>query len=187
MKTRFPTTPFGKITRRFAQIAIALFLGVWLLYLCGARINRTHSLPVGLYWQVNRHPKNGDIVSFWPDDSTPFRMARERGYLIAGPYNHDGRGGYGALLKTIAALAGDVVSITGDGVIVNGRLLANSKPLPCDNTGAPLPQIRLVDYRLGEHDVLFISEHLPRSFDARYFGIQHTRQIIDVLVPVIVW
>lgn len=183
MKNRFPTTTFGKITRRFAQVAIGLFLGIWLMYLCGARINRTHSLPVGLYWQVNRPIARGDIVSFWPDDSTPFRLAKERGYLIGGPYD----GGYGAILKKVVALSGDVVSITEAGVVVNGRLITNSQPLPCDNTGAPLPQIRLTDYRLGENDVLFVSDHLPRSFDARYFGIQHTRQIIDVLVPVIVW
>ena len=179
---------FGRIDRLFRIIALAgmiVLAACWIAYLCGARINRTHSLPKGLYWAVNREPRRGDLIAFWPADTPELREARRRGYIIPGVYNAgtDGQG-YGLLLKKLAAVAGDTVSITGDGVIVNGVLMPNTVPLPCDNVGDPLPVLRFENRRLAGGEALFISDHLPRSFDARYFGVQETRQIVEVVEPV---
>jgi type IV secretory pathway protease TraF len=44
----------------------------------------------------------------------------------------------------------------------------------------------LAVYTLKEDEAFFVSDHLPRSFDARYFGVQKTRQIVDVATPVLV-
>ena len=182
---------FGRIDRLFRIIALAgmiVLAACWIAYLCGARINRTHSLPKGLYWAVNREPRRGDLIAFWPADTPELREARRRGYIIPGVYNAgtDGQG-YGLLLKKLAAVAGDTVSITGDGVIVNGVLMPNTVPLPCDNVGDPLPVLRFENRRLAGGEALFISDHLPRSFDARYFGVQETRQIVEVVEPVWTW
>ena len=174
------------------EIAVLLFgLGavniMLATYAAGARINRTNSLPQGLYWLVEKEPERGDIVSFWPDGSEPFRIARERGYIIPGQYFDLGDGGYAPLMKKLMGLPGDVVSITEAGVTVNGALVPNSQPFTHDNIGDPLPVVRLRDYTLRENDVLLVSDYLPHSFDARYFGIQDKRQILDVLVPVFTW
>ena len=172
-----------KTNRIIAIIGIVLFLMVWMAYLAGARINRTYSLPRGLYWLVDKPPERGDIVSFWPQDIEIVREAVRRGYLISGSYN----GGYGPLLKKLMALPGDVVSFTDDGVIVNGILIANTKPFLHDRIGDPLPVLRFDNYTLRENEVLFLSDHLPRSFDCRYLGIQDMRQIIGVHRPILVW
>lgn len=176
------------VSKFAAAGAVSLLVACCLAYLCGARINRTHSLPKGLYWVVNRPARRGDLVAFWPADTPEMREARRRGYIIPGVYNlgSDGQG-YGLLLKKLAAVPGDVVSITGAGVVVNGRLMPNTAPLPRDNVGDPLPILRIENRHLADGEALFISDHLPRSFDARYFGVQEMRQIVEVVVPVWVW
>ncbi|MCD8141509.1 MAG: conjugative transfer signal peptidase TraF [Planctomycetaceae bacterium] len=177
----------GRACRAFAVAGIAALVLACVSYACGARINRTNSLPKGLYWRVNKAPERGDIVAFWPDGTEPFRLARERGYILAGVYNIADDIGYGLMLKQLVALTGDIVSIDDDGVIVNSHRLPNTKPLAHDNVGDPLPVVRLSDYRLVEHEALFVSDHLPRSYDARYFGVQDMRQIVEVVVSVWIW
>lgn len=177
----------GRFCRLFAIAGIALLVVAYALYLCGARIDRTASLPKGLYWATGKPPERGDIVTFWPDGSDPFRVARDRGYIIPGVYNTTDGVGYDLLMKRLLGLPGDVVSITDDGVVINGGLVPNTRPLACDNVGDTLPKLHFVDYRLKEDEALFLSDHLPRSFDGRYFGVQRMRQIVEVLVPVVTW
>lgn len=176
-----------RASRAFALAGIGALGLVFFSYACGARINRTNSLPKGLYWAITKAPERGDIVAFWPDGSEPFRLARERGYILPGVYNKQGGVGYGLMLKRLMALPGDTISITDDGVIVGDVLLPNTKPLTHDNVGDPLPVVRFSDYLLSEHEALFVSDHLPRSYDARYFGVQDMRQIVEVVVPVFLW
>ena len=172
----------------FALAGMAMLAACWIAYLRGARINRTHSLPKGLYWAMDRPARRGDLVAFWPADTPAMREARRRGYIIPGVYNvgPDGQG-YSLLLKKLAAVPGDVVSITDAGVVVNGVLMPNTVPLLRDNVGDPLPVLRFENRRLADGEALFISDHLPRSFDARYFGVQEMRQIVEVVEPVWVW
>lgn len=177
----------ARFTRILAIVFIGMFLAAYALYYAGARINRTHSLPKGIYWVVDKEPERGDTVSFWPRDSEEVREAVRRGYLIPGPYNKSGRKGFGLILKKLMALPGDVISITDTGVFINGTLIPNTIPLAADNIGDPLPTLRFSDYRLADHEALFLSDHLARSFDGRYFGLQDMRQIISVLRPVWVW
>lgn len=180
-------TPWARFCRAFAITAIAAFFVVWAAYLLGARINRTNSLPKGLYWAVAKEPERGDLVAFWPRDTAAMREARHRGYILGGVYNTVDGEGYGLLLKRLMAIPGDVVSITDVGVVINGSLVPNTKPLVADNVGDPLPTLRFTDYRLGDGEVLFLSDYLPRSFDGRYFGAQERRQIVEVVVPVWIW
>ncbi len=177
----------GVIGKAVALSAVVLFLAVWAAYLSGARINRTNSLPRGVYWAVEKTPEKGDIVAFWPRDTAAMREARRRGYILPGVYNSTAGEGYGLLLKRLMAVSGDVVSITDDGVEINGALVPNTRPLDADNIGDPLPRLRFDGYRLGEDEVLLVSDHLPRSFDGRYFGVQERRQIVETVVPVWTW
>jgi conjugative transfer signal peptidase TraF len=176
-----------RIGRAVSLAATALFLAVWGAYLAGARINRTNSLPKGLYRTVDKPPERGDIVAFWPRDTAAMREARRRGYILPGVYNTAGGEGYGFLLKRLMGVSGDIVSVTDGGVAVNGALVPNTRPLDADNIGDPLPKLRFESYRLGANEVLLVSDHLPRSFDGRYFGIQERYQIVETLVPVWTW
>lgn len=157
-----------------------LFLGI-VCHAVGARVNTTGSIPVGLYWKSGKPAEKGDYVMVCPPPSGAFDLARERGYLPAGLCP----GGYGYLMKRIAAAENDTVTIAEDGVRVNGRLLPFSRPLKADRTGRPLPRYRADRYTLNERQVLLMTDRNPLSFDGRYFGPIDRSRIKSVIIPVL--
>ena len=110
--------------------------------------------------------RRDDIVSFCPPDTPVFREACRRGYLGSGLCE----GGYEPLLKPIAAIEGDRVTRTEEGISINGRLIANSKSLNRDGSGRPLPSPGANDVIVAKGEVWVISSYNPLSFDSRYFG-----------------
>jgi conjugative transfer signal peptidase TraF len=94
----------------------------------GARINSTRSIPVGLYWLSSEPVGKGAYVMFCPPPIGVFEEARARGYLGAGFCP----GGYGYLMKRVLAAKDDAVTITDEGVRVNGELLPHSAPIQAD-------------------------------------------------------
>ena len=77
-------------------------------------VNRTHSLPVGLYYWSDVPIKKGSIVLFKPDQNiSPEQLGIERGYEARAL----------PLLKRVVALAGDLVSVSSSGVSINEQLL----------------------------------------------------------------
>jgi conjugative transfer signal peptidase TraF len=155
-----------KRLRWFALGCLAGVAGVWALCASGLRINGTHSEPVGIYWAVGKELGKGDFVFALPPAEPVFARAKERGYLGPGP----SPAGTSGLIKQVAALAGDRVTIKDDGVWVNGVRLKNSAPRPADEAGPPLQPYFLNDYTLGRDEVLLMSDYSPASFDGRYFG-----------------
>jgi conjugative transfer signal peptidase TraF len=133
----------------------------------GVRVNTSASLPPGI-WQLTRAGgplQRGEIVSLCPVDSAPFRLARQRGYIPGGRCP----GGYEPLYKPIAAVAGDVVTMTATGIAVNGRLLPNSRALARDNHGE-LPVMPAGHYPVAPGTIWLVSSFNPASFDSRYVG-----------------
>lgn len=171
---------------RIASTVTLVRLGALLLTGCsqvGLRVNTTPSIPVGLY-RVSRVPvAKGAYVMFCPPQTRAFALARQRGYVGAGPCP----GGYGYLMKKVLAAKADVVSFAADGVRVNGALLAFSAPLQADQGGRALPRYRAAKRGLKSSEVLLMSELSPTSFDARYFGPLPVAQIEAVIVPVWTW
>src|ERR1700759_1123487 len=102
-------------------------------------VNRTHSLPVGLYYWSDVPIKKGPIVLFKPDQSAPLQqLGIKRGYEAREL----------PLLKRVVALVGDVVSVSSSGVSINGQLLPNSAPLFRDEAGRPLAMAHLDHFRM---------------------------------------
>ena len=140
-------------------------------------VNRTHSLPVGLYYWSDVPIKKGSIVLFKPDHSTPLEhLGLERGYEARAL----------PLLKRVVALAGDVVSVSSSGVSVNGELLTNSAPLSHDEAGRPLEMAQLDQFRLGA-DQAFLMGVTSTSRDSRYFGPVPLARCSGSFVPVLTW
>lgn len=128
-------------------------------YGAGLRLNPTQSMPVGVYRLEPGRLRHGDCVSF--SLTGPYRrIARERGYL--GTYPRP-------LLKRIAALPGDRILVTNHGVIVNGRIIPDSRPRPTDRMGRPLP-VFPAPPTVPQGKALVLSDH-PDGFDGRYFGL----------------
>jgi conjugative transfer signal peptidase TraF len=159
-----------------------LLLGV-ACYAVGARINTTKSIPVGLYWTSDKPVEKGAYVFFCPPQVGLFVDAKERGYIGAGFCPGD----YGYMMKRILAAKKDVVSISDDGVRVNGQLLPFSAPLKADKAGRPLPRYQAARYTLGNSEVLLMSDVSGTSFDGRYFGPVNLSQIKAVISPVLTW
>ena len=148
----------------------------------GARINTSRSIPVGLYWLTERPIAKGEYVLLCPPPGNVFDEAKQRGYFGAGFCPGD----YEYLMKKVLAAKKDKVSISDDGVRVNGELLPFSTPLIVDKQGRPLPVLR-GDYELGASDLLLMTDVSPLSFDSRYFGLVKRAQIRGVIRHVFTW
>ncbi len=173
----------NRLSRRIAAGSVMLLLFGAVCHAVGARVNTTGSIPVGLYWTSGKQAGKGDYVLVCPPPLGVFDIAKERGYIRAGFCP----GGYGYLMKRVVAAKDDRVTVTNDGVRVNGRLVPFSVPLKVDQAGRPLPRYQADSYTLNEHQVLLMTDRNPFSFDGRYFGPLSRAQIKTVIVPAITW
>lgn len=173
---------FKRLTSGTAIVGSVFLVMGMVCYAVGARINTSKSIPVGLYWMTERHIEKGEYVLLCPPPNNVFDEAKKRGYFGAGFCPGD----YEYLMKKILAAKKDKVSISDDGVRVNGELLPFSTPLSADKQGRPLPVLR-GGYRLGDSDLLLMTDVSPISFDSRYFGIVNRSQIKGVIRPVFTW
>lgn len=167
--------------KRFVTALLLAFLLVCVALAAGLRFNGSKSFPLGLYWAIGKNAHKGDLVFVHVPELPVFAMAKERGYLDVAysPARH--------ILKRLVGHAGDRVTIDLAGVRVNGILLANSAPLPCDSIGRPLQACLLTDYVLQPDEVLLMSEYNPASFDSRYFGPVRADAIESVVTPLLTW
>ncbi|MDD2769002.1 MAG: conjugative transfer signal peptidase TraF [Methylococcus sp.] len=172
-----------RVTRVIAIGSLAIFGLCLLAGLAGARINTTRSIPIGLYWISDGPIKVGDYVMACPPPEGVFELAKERGYLGAGFCP----GGYSALMKRVAALDGDAIEITREGVSVNGELWPASAPRELDSSGRPLPRYPATHFVLGVGEVLLMSEASATGFDGRYFGPVGKGAVMDAVRPMWTW
>jgi conjugative transfer signal peptidase TraF len=147
----------------------------------GLRVNLTGSIPPGIYRTVASTITRGTIVLVClPVDVA--RPARARGYIPVGSCA-DGSAPIG---KPVAAVAGDTVTVGDVGVIVNGKLLTNSRPLRRDSRGAQLANLRIANHLVGIDELWLVSSRSARSFDSRYFGPITRSAVRSRLQPVLV-
>ena len=167
------------LTRCLLIATIAAFATTALAGLLGARVNTTGSYPLGLYWMTGEAAHKGALVIACPPDVEAVAEGFRRGYIGAGFCPS----GYGYVIKKIVGLPGDRVTVTRQGVSVNGEAIPNSTPRQADTEGKPLP-FRETAYTLGTAQVLLMSDYSPKSFDGRYFGPVDQTGIKGVLRPV---
>ena len=163
--------------RRLVALVVIAVIASSILFGHRLIVNRTHSLPVGLYYWSDVPIKKGSIVLFKPDHSTPLeQLGIERGYEAWGV----------PLLKRVVALSGDVVSVSSSGVSINGQLLPNSAPLSRDEAGRPVAMAQLDRFTLGT-DQAFLMGVTLTSWDSRYFGPVPIARCSGSFVPVLTW
>src|SRR4029077_6345507 len=163
--------------RWFALGCLAGVTGVWAICAIGLRVNGTDSEPIGIYWAISKPPARGDFVFALPPPKPIFKLAKERGYLAAGP----SPAGTCAVIKEIAAVGGDRITIGAEGVRVNGLLLKNSTPRPADDAGRPPKPYYLNDYTLGTDELLLMSAHSPvlvpgYDVDGKLWTVQYIKE-----------
>jgi conjugative transfer signal peptidase TraF len=145
----------------------------------GLRINTTPSAPVGL-WRIERLDREvqiGDLVFVCPPDRQEFRLAVERNYLPHGLC----LGGFAPLIKTVAALAGQYIDISGV-VTIDGVALQHSDLRAADAAGRPLPRYPGGRVPPGE---LFLHSDFGGSYDSRYFGPVPASGVLGLARPLL--
>lgn len=152
-------------------------------WLSGIRFNQTDSVPIGL-WRVDNQAvaKRGDTVLLCPPPIEDIREAHRAGYISNGFCP----GGIKSLLKPIAAVEGDRVAFSDEGLRVNGHLVPNSAPVKIDGYGRRLPRLMQGEGIVADGQVWFVSDYNPGSFDSRYFGPLPATSIVGVATPLLV-
>lgn len=148
----------------------------------GLRVNTTPSMPVGL-WRVTAAPgelQRGQIVTVCPPDTAGTREAAARGYLPAGSCP----GNYEPLVKPVAAMPGDVVTVTSAGISVNDEPVHGTAQLVRDSAGREMRPFPAGVHQVGPGQVWLLSGHDPRSWDSRYFGAVPVENVQAVARPV---
>jgi conjugative transfer signal peptidase TraF len=173
----------SRVCHPIVIVGVCLALGLAIAHYAGLRLNTTHSIPLGLYRMSNDPIVNGASVLWCPPERPEFDLAKERGYIGAGFCP----GGYGNMMKKVVASHQDVVSVTDEGVMINGILIPASQPFEVDSMGRSLPRFRVTDHRLASSELLLMSDTNSRSFDARYFGPIHRDHIQSLIHPIWTW
>lgn len=166
-------------------MALLILASCFWAYQTGYRLNDTLSLPKGLYQLEKKQPgalSRGSIVLLCPPRSPWIQLAAQRGYIPSG----ECPGNFRPMLKPIAAIPGDTVTVSVQGIWVNQKLLANSAPLVTDSKGRPLNSIQAGAYQVKPGEVWLISSYSPKSFDSRYFGPISEKQIQSIAHPVLI-
>jgi len=147
-------------------------------FLCNRyiRINRSPSLPLGIYRPVALPLARGRLVSACLPLAVT-RLGRARSYLPPGPCP----GESAPLLKYIAGLPGDVIEVTSSGVTANGAPLLLSGAIQVDSHGRSLSPVPPGRYRL--RDCYWLAAPHAQSWDSRYFGCVPRESLREVLVP----
>lgn len=145
----------------------------------GLRINTTGSMPKGIYRIAARPVTRGSIVELClPSQNVAAKLMRVRGYEHAGYCPS----GLAPLIKPVAAVAGDIITLTDAGVSVNGNAIPSTKTYSRDSAGRELPRWPGGTYSVPAGQLWLISNFSPYSFDSRYFGPVPTSSVKHVLV-----
>ena len=164
-------------------LAIAAML-LWTGF--GVVFNYTHSAPFGLYReQFDSETGIHDpapYVFFCPDRRWP-SMRGEPNYRDPMRTCPDG---FSPLIKPVVAWPGDFVSVSANGISVNGQMLKNSAPIERDSKGQQLSPFAAGKYTVGLKELWVVSSFSPRSFDSRYFGPIPLKSVHSWLRPLLV-
>lgn len=156
--------PLRRPPRRLVALAV-LFAALPLVASTCFRVPTSASAPPGLYLLTYRPPiRDGWVVACLPAPLA--RFGRERGYLRAGSCP----GGTTEVLKRVAALPGDTVTVSAAGLLVDGQQLAGTARLRRDTAGRPIPRLPMGSYSVAPDTVWLYSARVPTSWDSRYFG-----------------
>jgi conjugative transfer signal peptidase TraF len=113
--------------------------------------------------------ESGSLIAF-PAPPAAFPYADDRmAYLRHMP-----------ILKQVAAVEGDLVCTQGSFLAINGRRLAPIYTV--DPRGRRLPQWRGCR-RLKAGELFVFSNHIPNSFDSRYYGPVSAQHVLGVYRP----
>lgn len=137
--------------------------------------NDSASVPLGFWLRSEAAITKGSVIAFRPPaPAMPYVSAHMSEYV-----HHD------LILKYVVAVAGDTICRTAANVFtVNGDALGVAAMR--DERGVILPHWQGCR-RLGPGEVAVFSNHIPNSFDSRYYGAVPAQDIRGVYRPLWTW
>ena len=193
-----------KPMKRFIFIGL-LSVGFISLWYSGLRINRSPSIPPGLYWVSHTRSEAPYSVSGPEISTAPYVLSclpdsvadwvLDRGYLVVS--HTSGRPchrHHQPLAKMVVRGPGTIVRVDTAGIHIDGLLVANTRPLLQDNAGRMMPGVyydlalhralwQEKTYRLKVGEVFLYSNRVAYALDGRYFGPTPERLLIGHLEP----
>lgn len=128
-------------------------------------INRTESIPLGIYVISNKAIGRYDHVSICPDNSMIFKNAVKMRIIKKNQiFKCDG---FEPLLKRVYGIPGDIIDYN-NGFFINGQLISNSTRIYNIQHQSDLNMFD--SYVLKDDEFLVLSER-EDAFDSRYFGL----------------
>lgn len=158
---------------------VMVFTSTLTVQVLGFHLVTTPSLPRGLYRTITLPFTPGTLVVFCPSPAL-IAIGKARGYLAWGTCP----GAVQPLVKPIGAVAGDIVEIQPDSILVNGIPLPHSATVSHDAHGRPLPHMPWGTYHVAVDEFWVFSTHIPTSWDSRYFGPISRASILSAAQPV---
>lgn len=175
-------------TRRLRILWLCVLLGVMVLIVRAIaatdfHFNLTPSMPIGIYRLTPLSKSGVERGGFVAVCAPPVaaELGRRRGYLAAGRCPTAAE----PLLKVVAAVAGDSVTVSANGVTVNGCLLPHSRALSHDAAGRRLSPWPQGHYRLSRGDFWLYADN-DRSWDSRYWGPGQAAAVRAMAFPLLV-
>ena len=143
-------------------------------------LNVSDSLPAYVFMEAKRPPAIGDVVMFCP--SLKNRAVQELFYrgLMYRDVNTKCEARLVPLAKVLVALEGSTVQVTVQGLVIDNRLLPNTKPLTFDRQGRPLTSMALGAYQVQPGQAWVASTYNERSFDSRYYGPVEAKGLVTL-------
>jgi conjugative transfer signal peptidase TraF len=88
-------------------------------------------------------------------------------------------------MKRLAAVSGDIVILSSDGVLINGMRYPKSRPLSYDAERNAIPRI-INDgtYQLAPRTIWLMGDS-PNSWDSRYYGPIPRSNILGIGTPLL--
>ena len=167
----------SRVSRLLVALTALTLLGFAAVH-SGLRFIVTPSLPRGIYRVAAGTPVRGSVVMVClPERVT--QLALERGYLWDG----DCPGGAVPIGKVVLGVPGDTITLSRKGVVLNERVVSNSRPCDRDSRGRSLGHYPYGTYVLGPEDLWLFSPYHPLSFDSRYFGPVPIANVLTRLEP----
>jgi conjugative transfer signal peptidase TraF len=139
-------------------------------------------MPIGLWMITGKSADRGTIVIACLTGPGAIE-GDARGYIGSGSCPDHTE----PLIKPIAAIAGDLVTVTRGGITVNGVALPHTAPLSHDSAGRLLHALPEGTYKVAPGEVWLCSGHDPRSYDSRYFGPVPVATILATVKPLVVF
>ena len=166
-----------------AVIALVACTALHIMY------NYTPSMPVGFYWIWRPHGsiKAGDVVlACVPLDTPAAKEGLRRHYL---PIHQFGElrcpGDVYPVVKPVAAVSGDTVTLSMAGVSVDHHLLPDTAIIQADPHGRPVWHMPLGAYKVPAGTFWLISGFNRLSFDSRYWGPVPRADILRRASPIL--